>query len=70
MKIAVLVFGIIGCIFAGAFVFGILTVTAVSDITQSINGENISMSDAGKRTGIAQNATNSIFARSTFTFIG
>tara|TARA_B100000959_G_scaffold50190_1_gene52012 strand:+ start:203 stop:1771 length:1569 start_codon:yes stop_codon:yes gene_type:complete len=40
MKIAVLVFGIIGCIFAGAFVFGILTVTAVSDITQSINGEN------------------------------
>ena len=40
MKISVLVFGIIGCIFAGTYVFSILAVTSVSDITQSINGAN------------------------------
>ena len=40
MKISVLVFDIIGCIFAGTFIFSILAVTSVSDITQTINGAN------------------------------
>ena len=40
MKIAVLVFGIIGCIFAGTFVFSTLAITSVSEITQTISGAN------------------------------